>query len=132
MQTKAFHAIQWIAFGFASRKVSHDFLSFFSTDPCSLPSSLNLHKRFCLCDVALESKAAFLSNMTTSIQLPNLCGCAAIHGSRKCWAIHGLPAQSTDPYFEQRNPWIVPIHSLRITYTVFHTKRRNNCVLTVA
>ena len=27
------------------------------------------------------------------------------------------PAQSTDPYFEQRNPWIVPIHGLRITYT---------------
>ena len=55
--------------------------------------------------------------MTTSIQLPNLCGCA-IHGSRKCWAIHGLPAQSTDPYFEQRNPCIVPIHGLHITYTV--------------
>ena len=44
-----------------------------------------------------------------------MCGCA-IHGSRKCWAIHGLPAQSKDPYFEQRNPWIVPIHGLRITY----------------
>ena len=27
-----------------------------------------------------------------------------------------IVAQSTDPYFWQRNPWIVPIHSLCTTY----------------
>ena len=51
----------------------------------------------------------------------HMCACA-IHGSRKCWAIHGLSAQSKDPYFEQRNPWIVPIHGLRITYLVFYNE----------
>ena len=32
------------------------------------------------------------------------------------WTIHGLPAQSKDPYFVQDNPWIVQIHTLSLTY----------------
>ena len=32
------------------------------------------------------------------------------------WTIHGLSAQSKDPYFVQDNPWIVQIHTLSLTY----------------
>ena len=45
----------------------------------------------------------------------------AIHGfSRQSMDLADNPwivAQSTDPYFGQRIPWIVPIHSLRTSYT---------------
>ena len=30
--------------------------------------------------------------------------------------IHGLAAQSADPCFAQRDPWIVQIHALRLRY----------------
>ena len=35
------------------------------------------------------------------------------------WTIHRLPAQSKDPYFVEDNPWIVQIHTLSLTYTVY-------------
>ena len=38
------------------------------------------------------------------------------------WTIHGLPAQSKDPYFVQDSPWMVQIHTLSLTY------RYNMCV----
>ena len=34
------------------------------------------------------------------------------------WTIHGLPAQSKDPYFVQDNPWIVQIHTLSLKVAV--------------